>query len=545
MAEPVIRPVTEVDVGAVVELYRAVYGDSFPYREFYDAQWIKKGVFDDDMVWVVAEHGGQLVGSAAVMLDVGDRNDLIGEFGRLAVHPDARGLGLGSLLLEHRVARAEDWIEFGFAECRTAHPGAQKIATRTGFQVVGFEPLAYEVFGRRESVVFVCRHFGNARRLRRNNPCVIPSAYDLASHALRRCGFESDVMVERYCEPYPSATNEVIEDLDDQQAFRLLRLSRGHDQHRLVFGGMKLEYGFLKLKAHAGKYLVLRRGETILGGLGYVYDDVDNKVRIFDLVTADDRTVGALLELGIAKIEAAENPVYVQVDVSAYEPRVQATLSCLGFAPVAFCPSMVFCGGERLDVLKMVKLRVPVKLDGMQLIEPAQEMADLVEELLCDAARGVEVDDIARRVRIFAGLTDVQLGRVRDVCREVPYKPGETVFERDSTDQALFIVLDGRVEIRASDEGAPLATISSGEIFGELALIDELPRSAGARATEASRLLVVRNDDFQALIRRDPEMGVTILRNIARTLSTRLRDTNVKVETLLSHKDQLLGSVQA
>jgi len=247
----------------------------------------------------------------------------------------------------------------------------------------------------------------------------------------------------------------------------------------------------------------------------------------------------------LARIEATEHPLYVQVDVSAYEPRIQATLSCLGFAPVAYCPSMVFCGGERLDVVKMVKMRIPLKLDGMQLIESAQEVADLVEELLCDSARGVELDDVARRVRIFAGLTDVQIGRIREVCREVPYQPGETVFERDSTDQALFIVLEGRVEIRVVDGGPPLASIVAGEIFGELALIDELPRSAGAVAAEASRLLVIRNDDFQRLVRRDPELGVTILRNIARTLSTRLRDTNVKVETMLAHKDHLLERGQA
>ncbi len=201
MPEPVIRRVAEDDVGAVVELYRAVYGDSFPYREFYDAQWIKKGVFDDDMVWLVAEHEQQIVGSAAVMLDVGDRNDLIGEFGRLAVHPDARGLGLGSLLLEHRVAHAEAGIEFGFAECRTAHPGAQKIATRTGFQVVGFEPLAYEVFGRRES--------GSSCAALRVMPAPTAPQQPLCDPGRLRSGlpraaplrFESDALVERYCEP--------------------------------------------------------------------------------------------------------------------------------------------------------------------------------------------------------------------------------------------------------------------------------------------------------------------------------------------------------
>ena len=540
MPDATIRPACETDVGAVVDLYRAVYGDSFPFREFYDAEWIKKGVFDDDIVWLVAEHDRQVVGSAAVMLEVGDRDDLIGEFGRLVVHPDTRGMGLGSKLLEHRVTHAEPWIEFGFAECRTAHPGAQKIATRAGFQVVGLEPLAYEVLGRRESVAFVCRHFGNARLLRKNNPHVIPAVHDLAALVLRRCGFESDVLVEHYCEPYPAASNEVVEELDDQQAYRLLRLSRGKDHHPQVFGGMRLEYGFLKLKAHAGKYLVVRRGETIVGGLGYVLDDIDQKVRIFDLVAVDDRAAGALLELAIERIEAVEDPVYLQIDVSAHEPRIQATLDCLGFAPVAYCPSMVFSAGERLDVIKMVKLRIPVKLDGMELIEPAREIADLVEELLCASARGVALDDVARRVRIFAGLTDVQIGRVREVCREVPYHPGETVFQRDSTDQALFIVLDGQVEIRVTDDGPPLASIIAGEIFGELALIDELPRSAAAVAAESSRLLVIRKDDFQALVRRDPQLGVVILRNIARTLSTRLRDTNVKVESMWVHKDQLL-----
>ena len=70
-----------------MSLYQTVYGDDFPFQEFYDATWVKKGVFDDKIVWIVAEDDNHLVaGTAAVMLDAGDADDLIGEFGRLVVN---------------------------------------------------------------------------------------------------------------------------------------------------------------------------------------------------------------------------------------------------------------------------------------------------------------------------------------------------------------------------------------------------------------------------------------------------------------------------
>ncbi|MCC7493533.1 MAG: GNAT family N-acetyltransferase [Fimbriimonadaceae bacterium] len=541
MGEVLLRAAAEADVGAVIALYRAAYGDSFPFKEFYDAQWVKRGIFDDGIVWVVAEHEGQVLGSAAVMLEAGDRNDLIGEFGRLVVHPAARSLGLGSKLMQARLERVSAAIEFGFAECRTAHPGAQKIAVRSGFAPVGLEPLAYLVDDRRESVLLVAKLFGNAVRLRRNNPRVIPAVHAIGSLALRACGLDDDLLVESRAEPYPTADGERLAELEDQQVYRLLRLTRDRLATPEVFGGMRLEYGFLKLKAHAGRYLVVLRGETIVGGLGYVCDDIDSKVRVFELVAVDDRARGAILELGLAQIEALHDPAYLQVDVAAHQPRIQATLACLGFVPVAYCPSMVFAAGERLDVVKMVKLRLPVRLTGMELVDEGRELARLVEEQLIANARGVELDDVARRVQVFQGLTDVQIGRIRAVCREVPYTAGETVFARESTDQALFIVLEGSVDIVLGERAEPVAAVGPGQIFGELALIDDLPRSAGAVCATASRLLVVRRADFQDLCRRDPELGVVVLRNIARTLSERLRDTNLRVEGLVAHTARLLA----
>ncbi len=138
-----IRAIQEEDVQDIIGLYRAVYGDDFPFKEFYDAVWVKRGVFSPEIIWIVGQReDGRLLGSAAVLLNSADRSDLVGEFGRLVVHPDARGLDLGTRLVEAQIEHSQNLIEYGFAECRTAHVGAQKIVTRLGFGVTGFEPHA-------------------------------------------------------------------------------------------------------------------------------------------------------------------------------------------------------------------------------------------------------------------------------------------------------------------------------------------------------------------------------------------------------------------
>ena len=74
-----IRQIQEQDVDQVVALYHKAYGDDFPFKDFYDSYWVKKGVFSDDMLWNVAEDNGKIVGSATVITNVGDHSDLIGE----------------------------------------------------------------------------------------------------------------------------------------------------------------------------------------------------------------------------------------------------------------------------------------------------------------------------------------------------------------------------------------------------------------------------------------------------------------------------------
>jgi len=203
-----VRPALEDDVGAVRDLFAEAYGDDYPFTQFYDPQWLKKAVFDDDTLFLVGEVDGVVAGTASAVFTSGSLSDLIGEFGRLVVGVKARGHGLGMTLFKEAIGGCAERIHFGFAEARTAHDGTQKICDRTGFAAIGFEPLKYALADR-ESVVLYARLRGRGLELRRNNPRVIPEAAALAMHALDAMGLPGDAIVtedgtERKGEPCTS-----------------------------------------------------------------------------------------------------------------------------------------------------------------------------------------------------------------------------------------------------------------------------------------------------------------------------------------------------
>ena len=84
----------------------------------------------------------------------------------------------------------------------------------------------------------------------------------------------------------------------------------------------------------------------------------------------------------------------------------------------------------------------------------------------------------------------------------------------------------GKVELtRVGADGRPVALymLKPGEFFGEMALLESLPRSATATAVENTRLHLLYRTKLEALLRSEPRIGVGIMRHLARLLSTRLR----------------------
>jgi CRP/FNR family cyclic AMP-dependent transcriptional regulator len=148
--------------------------------------------------------------------------------------------------------------------------------------------------------------------------------------------------------------------------------------------------------------------------------------------------------------------------------------------------------------------------------------------------------EILEKVPLFAGLSSRHLGKLLVKFFEKEYGPGETIFTEGEPGKALFVVLAGSVSIcRALNEGEELlAQLSAGGYFGELALIDDQPRFASARATEASRLLILYRSDFEDLIEGQRVLAIQVMGNLLKTLAGYVRrsqsQTNGRNSTIVA-----------
>ena len=90
----------------------------------------------------------------------------------------------------------------------------------------------------------------------------------------------------------------------------------------------------------------------------------------------------------------------------------------------------------------------------------------------------------------------------------------------------MYVIIDGSVKIIDHDTDTVFASLLNDDFFGELALLDEEPRSATAVAEEPSELVGFFRTDLLTLMERDPVLGNKILMNLSRVLGERLRKTN-------------------
>ena len=141
-----------------------------------------------------------------------------------------------------------------------------------------------------------------------------------------------------------------------------------------------------------------------------------------------------------------------------------------------------------------------------------------------------------KTVTFFNELSDRQLKTVSGTLFERKYETNELIFEEGQPGAALFLILDGRVavEMRRENHTTTLAILERGAFFGEMALLDEAPRSANARSLEQTYTLALYRNDLSQLIQRDPQTACQIYRALAHMVGDRLRSTNQLIQTEIS-----------
>lgn len=139
------------------------------------------------------------------------------------------------------------------------------------------------------------------------------------------------------------------------------------------------------------------------------------------------------------------------------------------------------------------------------------------------------------KVPFFEGLTRDALAMIAQVMTEESHPGGTRIFGYGESGDKLYIILDGKVRISREVSGMgeeALAVLGPGEVFGEMALLDEFPRSADAKAHERCRLLVITKDAFDDLLFLHKDLAYEVLWSCVRMLAGRLRETNDKLTFL-------------
>jgi len=118
----------------------------------------------------------------------------------------------------------------------------------------------------------------------------------------------------------------------------------------------------------------------------------------------------------------------------------------------------------------------------------------------------------------FHNLDDETIRRVVDVCREQTFDERRVLFEEGERGGRFFIVLEGEVEVwkdYKDPEPDMLAVHGKGHLFGEMALVDDLPRSATVIARKGARLLVMEREDFHRIVTEKSAVALSVLKSVS------------------------------
>jgi CRP/FNR family cyclic AMP-dependent transcriptional regulator len=140
--------------------------------------------------------------------------------------------------------------------------------------------------------------------------------------------------------------------------------------------------------------------------------------------------------------------------------------------------------------------------------------------------------ELLSKISLFSALQPSYLRRIANLGIEEDYPLNAVIFKEGAQGDKMYLILSGAVRISRQVPGMgeeALAVLRAGTHFGEMALIDDFPRSADAVAHEACRLFVVRKEDMEDLLFVDRDLAYDLLWSFVRTLSSRLRETNDKM----------------
>jgi CRP-like cAMP-binding protein len=162
----------------------------------------------------------------------------------------------------------------------------------------------------------------------------------------------------------------------------------------------------------------------------------------------------------------------------------------------------------------------------------SKKIAPMWASFIWKSNRGQEKRDMIaflRGVPLFSSLSKRELYTLNSIAHLRTYQEDEFVFRKGQPGAAMFIIRSGAINIVDHDPDSGdnvIATLGANAFFGELALLDDSPRSASARASVNSDVYAFFRTDLERLLNSSPQIGLQVYRALAMIIGTRLKITN-------------------
>ena len=153
----------------------------------------------------------------------------------------------------------------------------------------------------------------------------------------------------------------------------------------------------------------------------------------------------------------------------------------------------------------------------------------------------MEKTSLLQQIPLFQNLTHGDLKSVAEIAVEVKYKAHQQVFAEGDVGDSLFVVESGVVRVlkKGREGNEEVARLSSGQHFGEMALIDEEHRSATVEAAEDTKLIKIKRADWESLLGQDFPLAYQVNKAFTKHLCRRLRQTTKNLTSMMDLAKEL------
>ena len=164
------------------------------------------------------------------------------------------------------------------------------------------------------------------------------------------------------------------------------------------------------------------------------------------------------------------------------------------------------------------------------------------KEIFKKKMKPASVEEMLSKIPVFENLTIKELRQVASIVHRRQYLKGEYVFYQGDPGLGMYVVEKGLVGVVVvGEDGAQkeITELDNGDFFGEIALLDESPRSASVVVKEDSHLIGFFRPDLFEIIEKTPKTGLKIVVKLAEMIGERLRNMNTEFSKLRAELEQL------